>query len=218
MIQKNLSGFATVIIWLLPVLYFIAIYNTIPQTVPMHFGIDGKADRYGSKEELIWLVTAMSAVAIGIYFLIRFLPGIDPKKTARYSAGTFKKLSFSLIVFFSALQLFIINAAVSGSFAMSKFMLPLMGLFFIYLGNLMHSVKPNYFFGIRTPWALEDENTWRATHQLASKLWLAGGLVITILTLLLPYKMGFIVFMCIVLVITLIPVIFSYRYYKKNKK
>lgn len=188
--QKNLSGFATVIIWLLPVLYFIAIYNTIPQTVPMHFGIDGKADRYGSKEELIWVVTAMSALAIGIYFLIRFLPRIDPKKTARYSAGTFKKLSFSLIVFFSALQLFIINAAISGSFAMSKFMLPLMGLFFIYLGNLMHSVKPNYFFGIRTPWALEDENTWRATHQLASKLWLAGGLAITILTLLLPYKMG----------------------------
>lgn len=216
--QKNLSGFATVIIWLLPVLYFIAIYNTIPQTVPMHFGIDGKADRYGSKEELIWVVTAMSALAIGIYFLIRFLPRIDPKKTARYSAGTFKKLSFSLIVFFSALQLFIINAAISGSFAMSKFMLPLMGLFFIYLGNLMHSVKPNYFFGIRTPWALEDENTWRATHQLASKLWLAGGLAITILTLLLPYKMGFIVFMCIVLVITLIPIIFSYRYFKKHKK
>jgi uncharacterized membrane protein len=75
MIQKNLSGFATVIIWLLPVLYFIGIYNSIPQTVPLHFGIDSKADRYGSKEELIWVVTALSVVAIGIYFLIRFLPG-----------------------------------------------------------------------------------------------------------------------------------------------
>lgn len=151
------------------------------------------------------------------YLFLNQVPArIDPKKTARYSAGTFRKLSFSLVVFFSALQLFIINAAISGSFAMSKFMLPLFGLFFIYLGNLMHSVKPNYFFGIRTPWALEDENTWRATHQLASKLWLAGGLAITILTLLSPYKTGFIVFMCIVLLITLIPVIYSYRYYKKH--
>ena len=217
MIKKNLSGFATVVIWLLPVLYFLNVYNTIPQTVPLHFGLDGKPNRFGSKDELIWLFIVLSILAIGIYFLIRYLPRIDPKKTAGYSAGTFKKLSFSLVVFFSALQLFIINSAITGSFTISKFMLPLMGLFFSYLGNLMHSVKPNYFFGIRTPWALEDENTWRATHQLASKLWLAGGIAITITTLLFPYKTGFILFMCIILLITLIPVVYSYRYYKQHK-
>lgn len=80
MIQKKLSGIVTIIIWLLPVVYLISIYNTIPQTVPMHFGIDGKADRFGSKQELVWTVIALSAVAAGIYLLIRFLPRIDPKK------------------------------------------------------------------------------------------------------------------------------------------
>jgi len=216
--QKRILGIVTIIIWLLPVLYLVTIYHNIPQTVPLHFGIDGKANRYGSKQEMIWTVVALNAIAMGIYFLIRYLPRIDPKKAARYSAATFKKLSFALIVFFSALQLFIIKSAITGSLAMSRFLLPLIGLFFIYLGNLMHSVKPNYFFGIRTPWTLEDENTWRATHQLASKLWLAGGVLITILTLLLPFKIGFIVFMCIVLIIVLIPIIFSYRFYKKHKK
>ena len=217
MIKKNLSGFAALIIWLLPVLYFLKIYNSIPQTVPVHFGLDGTADRYGSKQELIWMFIILSAITIGIYFLITNLPRIDPKKTAGYSAATFKKLSLTLVVFLSALQLFIINATVSGSFSMSKFMLPLIGLLFAFLGNLMHSVKPNYFFGIRTPWALEDENTWRATHQLAGKLWLAGGIAITIATLLFSYKTGFIIMICIVTAITLIPVIFSYQYYKKNK-
>lgn len=218
MTQKNLTGMATVVIWLIPVLYLLSVYNSIPQTVPLHFGIDGKADRYGSKQELVWTVIALSAIAAGIYFLIRFLPRIDPKKTARYSAGTFKKLSFALIVFFSALQLFIIKTSISGNVAISKLILPIIGLFFIYLGNLMYSVKPNYFFGIRTPWTLEDESTWRATHQLAGKLWLAGGLAITILALLLPFKFGFIVFICIVCIIALIPVIFSYTYFKKQKK
>jgi len=217
MIKKNLSGFAALIIWLLPVLYFLKIYNSIPQTVPVHFGLDGTADRYGSKQELIWMFIILSAITIGIYFLITNLPRIDPKKTAGYSAATFKKLSLTLVVFLSALQLFIINATVSGSFSMSKFMLPLIGLLFAFLGNLMHSVKPNYFFGIRTPWALEDENTWRATHQLAGKLWLAGGIAITIATLLFSYKTGFIIMICIVTAITLIPVIFSYQYYKKHK-
>ena len=217
MIKKNLFVFAALIIWLLPVLYFLKIYNTIPQRVPVHFGLDGTADRYGSKQELMWMFIILSAITIGIYFLITNLPRIDPKKTAGYSAATFKKLSLTLVVFLSALQLFIINATVSGSFSMSKFMLPLLGLLFAFLGNLMHSVKPNYFFGIRTPWALEDENTWRATHQLAGKLWLAGGIAITIATLLFPYKTGFIILICIVTVITMIPVIFSYQYYKKNK-
>ena len=218
MIKKNLSGFAALIIWLLPVLYLLKIYNTIPQTVPVHFGLDGIADRYGSKQELIWMFIILSAVTIGIYFLIRNLPRIDPKKTAGYSAATFKKLSLTLVVFLSALQLCIINAAVSGNFSMSKFMLPLLGLLFAFLGNLMHSVKPNYFFGIRTPWALEDENTWRATHQLGGKLWVAGGIIITLITFILSPKAGFIFFICVTLLITLIPVVFSYRYYKTHKK
>jgi uncharacterized membrane protein len=218
MIKKNLFCFAALIIWLLPVLYFLKIYNSIPQTVPVHFGLDGTADRYGSKQELIWMFIILSAVTIGIYFLITNLPRIDPKKTAGYSAATFKKLALTLVIFLSALQLFIIDATLSGSFTMSKFILPLLGLLFAFLGNLMHSVKPNYFFGVRTPWSLENENNWRATHQLASKLWLAGGIAITITTLLFPYKTGFIILICIVTVITLIPVIFSYQYYKKHKK
>jgi uncharacterized membrane protein len=217
MIKKNLFCFAALIIWLLPVLYFLKIYNSIPQTVPVHFGLDGTADRYGSKQELIWMFIILSAVTIGIYFLITNLPRIDPKKTAGYSAATFKKLALTLVIFLSALQLFIIDATLSGSFTMSKFILPLLGLLFAFLGNLMHSVKPNYFFGVRTPWSLENENNWRATHQLASKLWLAGGIAITITTLLFPYKTGFIILICIVTVITLIPVIFSYQYYKKHK-
>ncbi len=217
MIKKNLFGFATLVIWLLPVLYFLKVYNSIPQTVPLHFGLEGKPDRFGSKQEFIWMLVILSAVTIGVYFLLRNLPRIDPKKTAGYSASTFKKLAFTLVIFLSALQLFIINATLSRSFTMSKFMLPLLGLLFAFLGNLMHSVKPNYFFGIRTPWALENEDTWRATHQLASKLWLAGGIAITLATLLFPFKTGFIILMCIVLLITLIPIIFSYKYYKKHK-
>jgi uncharacterized membrane protein len=80
----------------------------------------------------------------------------------------------------------------------------------------MHSIKPNYFAGLRTPWALEDPDNWRATHRLAGKLWFAGGLVITIAVLLLPTVPGFIFFMSIVAVLVLIPFIYSYRYFKSH--
>ena len=33
----------------------------------------------------------------------------------------------------------------------------------------MHSIKPNYFVGMRLPWTLESEANWRSTHQFASR-------------------------------------------------
>jgi uncharacterized membrane protein len=113
--------------------------------------------------------------------------------------------------------LFVIDASASGKFSLNKFLLPVMGLFFACLGNFMHNIKSNYFIGLRTPWTLEDPDTWRVTHQLAGKLWVAGGIIAAIATLLLPFKAGFIVFISITAVITLIPIVYSYLYFKKTK-
>jgi len=218
MIKKNVTHIAALIIWLVPLGYLAKVYTAMPESVPMHFGIDGRPDRYGTKQELLTISIILSAVSLGIYFLIRFLPKIDPKKTAGYSGGTFTKMAFVLVVFLAAIQLFIIDAAASSSFSLNKYLLPVLGLFFACLGNLMHNVKSNYFIGIRTPWTLEDEDTWRVTHQLAGKLWFAGGILTAIATLLLPFKAGFIVFIAVVAVITLIPVIYSYLYFKRKQK
>jgi uncharacterized membrane protein len=66
-----------------------------------------------------------------------------------------------------------------------------MGAFFAVLGNYMHSIKPNYFVGFRTPWTLESEDNWRKTHQLVSKVWVPGGLlIISGTSFLLPFKAG----------------------------
>ncbi|MDE3144446.1 MAG: SdpI family protein [Bacteroidota bacterium] len=216
--KANLTDVAALVIWLLPIIYFIKIYANLPQTIALHFGLDGKPNRFGDKTELLWTMPLLSIVTFGIYFLIKYLPKIDPKKTAGYSAETFKKISFALVIFLSGLQVFIINSSVTGYFGLDKLFLPFMGLFFAYLGNLMHSIKSNYFVGIRTPWTLEDPDTWRATHQLGGKMWFIGGIIITISTLLLPPKIGFIFFITIIVIISLVPVIYSYIYFKEHKQ
>lgn len=216
--KSNLTDVAAFIIWLLPIFYFIKIYAVLPQTIALHFGWDGKPNRFGDKTELLWTIPLLSVITLGIYFLIKFLPKIDPKKTVGYSGETFKKISFALVIFISGLQFFIINSSVTGNFGLDKLFFPFMGLFFAYLGNLMHSIKSNYFVGIRTPWTLEDPDTWRATHQLGGKLWFFGGILITITTLFLPAKIGFAFFITIIIIISLVPVIYSYIYFKKHKK
>jgi len=214
--SRKPADLAALIIWLLPLLYLANIYASLPKSVPLHFGIDGHPDKYGSKSEMVWFITFFSAVPAGIYFLLKYLPKIDPKKTVAYSSETFHKISILLVIFFAALEIFIIKASLVGSFSINKFLFPVMGLFFAYLGNLMHSIKSNYFVGIRTPWTLENEDNWRATHRLGGKIWFAGGICLTLLTLFLDNKYAIVAFISITVIIAVIPIAYSFIYFKKH--
>jgi uncharacterized membrane protein len=214
--QFNSLDAAAIVIWLLPVAYLLYIYPSLPVSVPVHFGINGDPDRYGSKGEFLFTFFILSGMSAFMYLLLKFLPAIDPKKMVKVGESTFKKLAFGMVLFFSALTIAIIFSTVNRSFKIDKLILPVIGLLFAFIGNIMNSIKPNYFAGVRTPWTLEDDDTWRATHRLAGKLWFVGGIVLTILVLLLPATAGMIVFMSIVAVLVLIPVIYSYIYYKKH--
>jgi uncharacterized membrane protein len=214
--QFNSLDAAAIVIWLLPVAYLLYIYPSLPVSVPVHFGIDGNPDRYGSKGEFLVTFYILLGSSAFVYLLLKFLPAIDPKKMVKVGEATFRKLAFGLVLFFSALAIAIIFSTVNRSFQVNKLILPVIGLLFAFIGNIMNSIKPNYFAGIRTPWTLEDDNTWRATHRLAGKIWFAGGIIITVAVLLLPARVGIIVFMSLIAVMVLIPVIYSYIYYKKH--
>ena len=125
-------------------------------------------------------------------------------------------IAIIVITFFSLLQLIIINASLGNDILIQKGMLPLLSLFFCLLGNAMINIKPNYFIGIRTPWTLESEANWKATHRLGGKLWFWGGIVLTPLTFIIPFKIAVFIFLFIILVVTIIPIIFSYLFFKKQ--
>jgi uncharacterized membrane protein len=208
---------AALVVWLLPVAYLLYIYPALPAKVPLHFGPGGKPDAYGEPKDLFGVQYLLLGVSLGVYLLIKYLPQIDSKQKAKYSADTFQKMSLGLVLFISAINLAILFATVNGSFNIEKLLFPLMGLFFAFLGNLMNSIKPNYFAGIRTPWTLESEDTWRATHRLAAKLWFWGGVVLTILTLVLKGEIASTVFISGVVVMALVPTVYSFIYFKKHQ-
>ena len=212
----NSMDLAALVLWLLPVVYVGYIYSSLPESVPVHFGLEGKPDRYGSRGEFLATQAIVMGVSAIVYLLLKFLPAIDPKKYVKYGESTFQKLALSLVMFLAAMGIAIAYAAVSRSFEVGRLILPVVGLLFAFIGNIMNSIKPNYFAGVRTPWTLEDPDTWRATHRLASKLWFVGGIGLTIAVLLMPNKAAMIVFLSIISVLVLIPVVYSYVYYKKH--
>lgn len=203
----------------IPWVYLAFIWNDLPLTIPTHFGINGMPNKFGAKIEILLVPGIYTIIGIGIYFLMRNIHKIDPKK--KYSATTsaiLSKIAVIIIILFCAVSLFICYWTLKGKVEGMPVFFCSISLFFAYLGNLMHSIKPNYFVGIRVPWALENEENWRLTHQLASKIWFIGGLVLAVVALLLSMKLFFIVFISTILVMTIIPVIYSYNLYRHSDK
>ncbi len=210
------------LIWpvaLVPIAYLAVIWPSLPEKMAMHFDLKGTADRYGSKTELLVMVAVFSAMCIAIYFVLSNIYKIDPKKYAADNKDRLHRMGFAIAVFMAALSCFIIYSTSRGSMEMGmRYVFAGVGLLLCLIGNYMHTIKPNYFAGIRLPWTLNNEDNWRKTHLLAGKLWFVGGLVIAILCFLVPDAVAMILFFLLTVVLILVPVIYSYRLYRKNKE
>ena len=93
------------------------------------------------------------------------------------------------------------------------FLLLALGITFIIIGNYMPKTRQNYTIGIKIPWALNDEENWNKTHRLAGFLWVLGGAAMVV-NAYIGSEWSILV---ISVVMVLVPVVYSYLYFMKNK-
>jgi uncharacterized membrane protein len=217
-----MKAFFKKLIWLFifaPVIYLAIIWNKLPETVAVHFNLQGEPDRYGNKSELWISSLLLTGMSIGMYFLFANLHRIDPKRYAKDIKDRTFSIGITIIIFLSLIQFLILYSAYKGSIKFeSGLIFSCIGLLFAILGNYMYNIKPNYFVGMRLPWTLENEENWKKTHQLAGRLWFGVGIFLAVFCLLLPKTVSFIVFISSTLLISLIPAIYSYRLFVKQKR
>jgi uncharacterized membrane protein len=217
--MNKLINWLVALVILIPGIYLAFAWNSLPAKVPMHFDINGNADRYGDKSELLTTVLILPAVSLFVYFLLANIYRIDPKKYAVENRVRLKRIAFAIVCFLSALTCIIIYSASHGG---SKFdvslILSAVGLLFAIIGNYLPNLKPNYFAGMRLPWTLENPENWRKTHALAGKLWFAGGLLLAVTCLFLPAKAAMVLFFAVMTILVIIPAVYSYRFYNQQKK
>src|ERR1700751_4713845 len=90
-----------------PFFYIMYVWNSLAAEVPLHFGIDGKADRYGSKFEFLFTMLFMFLIGIGVSWLTNNIEKIDPKRAAK-SGSSMKKISLLLVFFLSGMMMYTI--------------------------------------------------------------------------------------------------------------
>lgn len=213
--KANIQTLLVIVIALIPLLHFAYHYPSLPDRVPTHYNLAGEADSYGHKST-IWLPTLLfCGLTIIIHFLFKYIHLLDPKKSAVNTQPILARLSIFLSLFLAVISISIIQATAGKLSLLEKVLIPGIGLLFAIIGNYMYSIKPNYFVGLRIPWTLEDEDNWRKTHQLMSKLWVIGGSFIAIIGVFVTYKTGIVLTLCVVPIIVIVPIIYSYTIFKK---
>ena len=91
------------------------------------------------------------------------------------------------------------------------------GVLMFFVGNMMPKIKQNFFFGIKTPWALTDEENWFKTHRLGGKTFAAGGIAIMIAAII-PGESKIWILLAVVLVMVFVPFVYSYVIFKNKQK
>ncbi|MFK7811174.1 MAG: SdpI family protein [Maribacter sp.] len=198
----------------IPFVYLAYLWNSLPEKVPIHWNINGEIDGWGTKNQLIVILLALPVL---IYILFLVIPIIDPKKKLEKMGKKFYNLKLLMVLFMSVLAVFILYSVQSHSGSSIKVVFALLGFFFMGLGNYFQTLQPNYFIGIKTPWTLESETVWKATHKVAGKLWFFGGALLTLAVLVLPAEISFFVFMAGTTLLAIVPIVYSYTKYKALK-
>lgn len=151
------------------------VYPKLPETIPIHFGPDGKADGFGSKNTALLL----GLIPLVLCLLLWFLPKIDPRQKNYEKHEKAYIIMAMLITFFMIFFNWItVLIALGFSFRIEIVTPCLVGLLFVVMGNFMPQIRPNYFMGIRTPWALENEYVWKKTHRFGGIVfWIMGAVL-----------------------------------------
>lgn len=185
----------------------------LPATMPIHWGANGEADGFATKINAMILTVGIMVL---IYFIIAFVPRIDPRKeNYKYFSKTYNILLNAVLLLFFFVNMSTILQGLGYNVPMS-YIAPIMaGLVFIIIGNYLQRVRSNYFMGIRTPWTLSNETVWKKTHRLSGKLFFIGGLLILISAFLPDGYKSVIMWGSIVLCVA-VPYLYSYLVYKKE--
>jgi uncharacterized membrane protein len=203
-----------IIILLVPVIYMLVLWNSLPDKIPMHYDVHGNIDGYGSKMSMLFIIFFIN---VPMYLIMLFIPRLDPKGKIEKMGGKFYQLKFILVIFLSGLSTYTIYLAKKGTNSPPNDIFIIIGLLFAALGNYFQAVQPNYFIGIRTPWTLENETVWRDTHRLGGKMWMIGGVIVAIGGYFIASEYFTFIFLSIVAAMVLVPIIYSFTRFQQLK-
>jgi uncharacterized membrane protein len=200
--------------WSIPVLALVLaatalVYPDLPAAVPTHWDAAGQVNGHGPRAT-IFLQPAIIALLVLMW---PALPSVSPEKfRVEGFSDTWWFSGMVVVGLLAYIQGVLLTVLTHGAVDIGRALFGGIGIALVLLGNVLGKVRRNFWLGVRTPWTLASDRVWYATHRLAGKTMVLGGLAVVAATLAgLPAYVA----TGALLAGALVPVGFSLVYYRR---
>lgn len=213
MIKRNyFKAIISSVISLLPIIFGMIVWNSLPDVITTHFGADGIADGFSGK----WFtVFFMPLFMLALHWVCILITAYIDKKEGSQNDKVYSMLFFTcpLISIFSSAIVY--SVALGFGLHIGVFVSLLFGSVFVITGNYMPKTTRNHTVGIKIRWTLASDDNWAMTHRFTGRLWFFGGLLL-MLVAFVPASLQTAFFIPIVCIMAFMPAVFSYFYFKSQ--
>ncbi|MFY9213796.1 MAG: SdpI family protein [Tissierellaceae bacterium] len=213
MFKKKINIYSLILIVLVLTMTII-FYDKLPEEIPIHWNLKGEVDNYVSKPFGAFLSPLLM---VAIWLGMKFLPNIDPRRHNYKKFESSYEIAIGVLVTFAfVLQMAIILSSLGYDISMDRIIMVMAGVMFVVIGNYLPKAKSNFFYGIKTPWTLSSEISWKKTHRLGGRLFVVSGLAIILSSLLFNETVRVVVMILTLLAVAIVPIWASYFYAKED--
>ncbi len=199
------------VITLLPMVIGLLLWNRLPDSIPVHWGISGSADAVAGP----WFVVlVIPLILLALQWIALWITFRDPRSREQNPKAL--AIIFWII---PVISMFCCGVIYVGALGKGLFLFRLVPIFlgslFIIIGNYMPKITPNSHLGIKCRWTFHSEENWHASHRFCGKVSVICGFI-TLWGVFFPEK-----YVISLIYIPLIPVVlasflYPYLYYRKQ--
>jgi uncharacterized membrane protein len=154
-----------------------ALYNRLPDPVPIHWGWDGTPNGFMAKPFGAFVMPAIMAV----YYVLARVRRRSPSAAGDDSGRVKAILNTTIMGFLFFGTVLGHLAAIGAPVSIGRSGQAGLGVLLMVVGNYMGKIRRNFFLGIRTPWTLASDEVWLRTHRFGGRVWVLGGVALFLL-------------------------------------
>ena len=211
--HTKLNIILSCIVLLSPIIFGMIVWNKLPESMPIHWGVNGEADRWSSKPFAVFVLPLLVLAIHGICIFASRKDFRDKKQSPKVMGLVLWICPLLSVMANSLTYAISLGKEINVLFVVSL----TMGALFVLIGNYLPKCQQNRTVGIRIIWTLKNEANWNATHRFAGKVWVIGGLLL-MASSLLPYSILPWAMIALLVVFISLPVLYSYRFYRKERQ
>ena len=217
---------------ILPLAVTAFVLQFMPDKIPAHYNFAGEIDRWGSKYESFIYPIVVIAMAIFWECLCSYYrkksKSVEDEKQRAEAANNVKVIGIAAIstaVLFNILHyISLYKACTSSTLSVANVELDsikitciLMGILFVFLGNVLPKTKLNSTIGLRCTYSMYNDVTWSKSNRFGGFALVIVGVLTVITSLIFNSVIAMILMMFYLIASVIVIIYYSKKVYVEEK-